>query len=127
MTGNQLFEASLDLLGLRNENAQAPSDTDDLKSRALTLINTALAEVSTLDCRIRRCEHTVKSIPSMESEIDCSDIVLHTVLPYAVARLLIIGEDEALAASMSRLCEEGKKGAIRFGKAKAQPIAEVYK
>ena len=127
MTGNQLFERALDLLGLRNENAQAPSDTDDLKSRALTLINVVLAESSSLDCRIRKTEHTVKAVSSLEEELDCADIVLQSVLPYGLARLLILGEDDALAGSMTRLYEEAKRSAIKFGKAKAESITEVYK
>ena len=127
MTGKQLFEISLDLLALRSQGAELPCDTDDLSARALSLINVALAENSALDCRIRKTEHTVKSIDSLADEIDCGNIVLFCVLPYALARLLVIGEDDSLAATMNGLYEEAKRNALKFGKAKAEPITEVYK
>ena len=122
MSGNQLFEISLQLLGL-NESG----DTDDLRSRALSLINIALAESSILDCRISRSEHRVKSIQAMTDTLDVSEIVASTVLPYALARLLILGEDDSLADSMHKLCENAKLNAIKLGKAKAEPIKEVYR
>lgn len=127
MTGNQLFERALDLLGLRNENAQAPSDTDDLAARALSLINTVIAENAVLDGRISRSEHSVKCIDSLEDEIGLTDIVVLSVLPYGLARLLALGEDDALASSMARLYEESRRTALSFGKAGIAPITEVYR
>lgn len=127
MTGNRLFSSALDILGLQGDGADAPSDTDDLRSRALTLINIVLAENSELDCRVRKCEHTVKSIEAMDDEIDFSEIVSATVLPYALARLLVIGEDDALASTLTSLYGEARRNALRFGKPKAEPIREVYK
>jgi len=74
MTGNKLFELSLDLLGLRNNQAFLPSDTSDLSLRALSLINILLAENAQLDCHIRKVENQVDSINSLDDEIICSDI-----------------------------------------------------
>ena len=64
---------------------------------------------------------------TLADEIDCGNIVLFCVLPYALARLLVIGEDDSLAATMNGLYEEAKRNALKFGKAKAEPITEVYK
>lgn len=127
MTGKQLFEISLDLLGLKNENGDIPSDTDDLGSRALALINILLAENSILDSRIKRQEHTVRTLVSLDTELGVSDIVASTVLPYGLAALLMLGEDDGLADSMQRLYNEARINALKFGKAKAEPITEVYR
>ena len=127
MTGNQLYELSLDLLGLKGENGQITSDSEDLASRSLSLINVLLAENSSLDCRIKRCEHTVYRIDSLEDEIGFTDVVASTVLPYGLAYLLMLGEDDPLAISMQRLYEKARSEALRFGKAKAEPITEVYR
>jgi hypothetical protein len=127
MAGNQLYELSLDLLGLKSENGQITSDSEDLASRSLSLINVLLAENSSLDCRIKRCEHTVYRIDSLEDEIGFTDIVASTVLPYGLAHLLMLGEDDPLALSMKGLYEKARTEALRFGKAKAEPITEVYR
>lgn len=126
MTGNELFTRALDLLGLRENDSSLPSDTGDLILRAVSVINITLAEISELDCRIRRVTHEVISINSLDDEIDCSDIVLASVLPYGVARLLMLGEDDSLAAEMKRLYDEARKNALTFGKAEIKPITEVY-
>jgi len=127
MTGNKLFELSLDLLGLRNNQAFLPSDTSDLSLRALSLINILLAENAQLDCHIRKVENQVDSINSLDDEIICSDIVLTSVLPYGLARLLSLGEDDALAADMNRLYADARERAWNFNKARVEQITEVYK
>ena len=126
MTGNELFNVALDLLGLNHSINAFPSDTDDLQARALSLINLTLAENAELDCRIRRIEHIVTRIDSMDDRIDCCDIVTSMVLPYGLARLLILGEDDRLAADMNTLYSDAKIKALSFGKAKCEPISEVY-
>lgn len=126
MTGNELLNTSLDLLGLRTESGELPQDTNDLKARALSLINILLAENSSLDGRITRSEHTVKSISTLDDTIGMSDIVLHGVLPYGLACLLMLGEDDGIAKDMNTLYTHAKETALKFGKAKTEPIAEVY-
>ena len=126
MTGNELLNTALDLLGLRNESGTLPMDVNDLKQRALSLINILLAENSSLDARINRCEHTVKSINTLDDNIDMSDIVVNDVLPYGLACLFMLGEDDSLAKDMNTLYSRAKDNALKFGKAKVEPITEVY-
>lgn len=126
MTGKELFENAIDVCALRSSMTDAPTDVTDLLERAPALINIILAENSSLDCRIRKAEHEVLKIDSLEDEIPCSDIVASAVLPYGLARLLMLGEDDALVAEIERLYAESKLIAIRFGKAKHQTVTEVY-
>lgn len=127
MTGYELYITALDLLGLRENEYNLPSDTADLKAKALSVINIILAENSELDCRIKKVEHSVTTISSLDDRIDMSDVLLYSVLPYGVARLMSLGEDDQLSAELNRLYSEAKAKAIRFGKAKIQPITEVYR
>lgn len=127
MTGQKLFEKALDLCGLHKSEYDLPSDTLDLKSRAVSLINILLAENASLDSRIRRSEHVVKSINSLEDNLDCTEIVANAVLPYGLARMFLMGEDDALANQMAVLYENAKRTALSFGKAKHESILEVYK
>lgn len=127
MTGQELFEKALDLCGLHKNEYDLPADTQDLKSRAVNLINILLSENASLDCRIKRTEHTVKSINSLEESLDFTEIVENAVLPYGLARLFLMGEDDVLANQMALFYENGKKTALSFGKAKHEEITEVYK
>lgn len=126
MTGTKLFESALDLCGLRKTDGQLPNDVSDLEQRALSLINLLLAENSILECRIGKKEYEVFSITTMSEEIPLCGIIQNSVLPYGLARLLMIGEDDDFASEMNRLYNEARAGAIGFGKPKAEPITEVY-
>ncbi len=126
MTGTQLVNSAYSLLGLINSQGAPSIDTDDLQTRALALINLLLAENSELDCRIRRIEHSVCTLDTLDSVIDMSDIVTESVLPYGLASLFMLGEDDGLASELGRAYSEARKSALRFGKAKISPITEVY-
>lgn len=126
MTGSELFIKALDICGLRQGEFDLPTDTNDLQKRALSLINIILAENSILDSKIRKTEHKVIGISSLEDNIDCSQIVAEAVLPYGLAKLLMLGDDDNLAESFGKIYEAGKKNALTFGKAKAGSILEVY-
>ncbi len=126
MTGNELLISSLDLCGLLKENSEIPNDANDLKQRALSLINIVIAENSVIDSRIRRAEHTVARIKTLDDVIDCSDIISHSVLPYGLARLFMLGEDDSLASSFNKLYIDARENAIKFGKATVEAITEVY-
>ena len=127
MTGTEIFYTALDLCGLRKENGSVPSDAGDLSQRALGLLNILLAENSSLDARIRKEEHEVISISALSDILDVTDIVACSVLPYGLARLLMLGEDDELAERMKSLYENARSSALRFGKAVTQEIEEVYK
>lgn len=126
MTGQDIFITALDLCGLLKENAELPSDVADLKQRAVSLLNIIIAENAVLDGRIKRVEHKVSKINKLEDTVDCCDILCSSVLPYGLARLMMIGEDDALAADFNKLYSEARLNAILFGKAVTKPITEVY-
>ena len=127
MTARELTKAAYAVIGLINENGEPSGDTDDLSARALNLINILLAENAELDCRIRRTEHTVKSIGTLEDELDLCEIVSNGVMPYGLAFMLTLGEDDSLAEALRVRYAEARKNALKFGKAKAEPITEVYR
>ena len=126
MTGQELFLKALDICGLRQGESDLPSDIEDLETRALSLINVILAENAVLDSKIRKTEHYISSIRSMEETINCSKIIAELVLPYGLAKLMMLGDDDALAESLGRIYEDAKKTALTFGKARRENIAEVY-
>ncbi len=126
MTGTEIFYTALDLCGLRKENGSVPSDAGDLSQRALGLLNILLAENSSLDARIRKEEHEVISISTLSDTVDVTDIVAAAVLPYGLARLMMLGEDDEFADRMKILYDNARNTALRFGKATVGGIEEVY-
>lgn len=126
MTGNQLFQTALDILGLRTASGNIPADAADMQERALSLINLLLAENSALDCRISKTEQKVKQIKSMTDTVAFSDIMCGSVLPKGLAKLLSDGEDDTLAAKLAADYSAARTEALRFGNAKCMPITEVY-
>jgi hypothetical protein len=75
---------------------------------------------------VRRTEHSVKPITSLEDFIDCTEIISQSVLPYGLARLFVIGEDDELASGFLRLYNDARNRAKTFGKARMTLIKEVY-
>ncbi len=127
MTGQELFECAVHICGLGSENGGMPTDVKDLQARALPLINLVLAENSILDCRIRKCEHKILTLRNLSDEMVCSEPVARTVLPYGLAMLFMLGEDDALAAEFGRLYARNQETARSFGAARVTSIREVYK
>lgn len=126
MTGSEIMNIALDLCGLKSTSGTNVTDTADLQSRTLALLNTLLAENSILDCRIRKTEHELLQITALNNELGCSDIVAKSVLPYGLASLYMLGEDDILASNLNKLYNDARKTALTFGKAKILPITEVY-
>lgn len=126
MTGKDLVNSAYSILGLLNSQGKPSVDTEDFEKRAPALINLLLAENSELDCRIRRTEHRVCRLDDINGVIDMSDIVMESVLPYGLARLFMLGEDDMLANELGKAYYEARKQALTFGKAKIAPITEVY-
>lgn len=126
MTGQEIFVYALDLCGLVKENSEIPSDAADLKQRAVSLLNIVIAENAVIDGRIKKAEHKVAKISSLEDTVDCCDIICSSVLPYGLARLMMLGEDDRLAADFNKLYSEARLNAISFGKAASGAITGVY-
>ncbi len=126
MTGQELFIYAMDLCGLMREDSAIPSDAADLQQRAVSLINIVIAENAILDSRIRKIEHSVARITELTDRIDCCDIIAYSVLPYGLARLMMLGDDDALAADMNKLYIEARSNAISYGKAVTEQITGVY-
>ncbi len=125
MTGRELFIFAMDLCGLLDQGGVC-KDTSDLEQRALSMINILLAENAISDCKIRKIEHTVPRLHSLDDLIDCCDIICYSVLPYGLARLLMLGEDDDLASDMDKLYGRAREKAESFGRAKRHSITEVY-
>lgn len=126
MTGNELLKKATTILGLLNNAGEIANDAGDFSVRALALINLLLAENAVLDSRIRKTEHKVLAIDSLDDALELTEIVAQSVMPYGLASLLIMGEDDSLYLELRRAYAEARSNALRFGKAKIHGISEVY-
>ena len=126
MKAIELFTASLNLIGIYSDGEKLPADTEDLKYRAVALINILLAENALLDSGLRKSDLKIMQITNLDEDLICSDVMANSVLPYGLARLLVLGEDDSLSNELYRLYVESRENARRFIKANIHPIEEVY-
>ncbi len=127
MTGNELYLIALDLLSLRGENGENACDTVDLKVRALNLINILLTETACLSTEFDNKRHEIMYIDDLSDILPCEPFVARAILPYGLASLLALGEDDAVSERMARLYNDAKTSLRNFKKAKRHEITEVYR
>jgi hypothetical protein len=126
LTGNDIFNTALDLCALRNTNGSIPADCEDLKQRAVGLLNLLIAENAYLDSLIKKQKIVISIITSLSDKIELSPLLTSVVLPYGLAFLLIQNEDSS-TASFFRAKYESEKNRIQSQlKGVIQGITEVY-
>ena len=127
MTGTELYLSALDLLALRGEGEGTPCDTLDLKARAISLINILLTETAYLSSIFDGNRHDSTSIDDLQDTLPCADFVASAILPYGLASLLAMGEDDALSDRLHKLYSNARLSLANFNKARIHPITEVYR
>lgn len=125
MTVRELTDAAYAVIGLY-EGASIKSDLSDYEARAITLINILLGEISVIDCRIKREPATISRVEAFTDTLPTCDIISSSVLPYGLAALLTLGEDDNVYLALLDRYNKQKASALTLGRAKAEPINEVY-
>lgn len=126
MTGNDIFNISMDLCALRTKSGDVPGDCEDLMQRAVGMLNLLIAENAFLDSLIKKQAMVIASISQLPDTVELSPILCASVLPYGLACLLIQNEDSA-AASFFRSKYETESYKIRASlKGESRQITEVY-
>ena len=125
MTVRELTDAAYAVIGLY-EGASIKSDLSDYEARAITLINILLGEISVIDCRIKREPATISRVGAFTDTLPTCDIISSSVLPYGLAALLTLGEDDNVYLALLDRYNKQKASALTLGRAKAEPINEVY-
>lgn len=126
MTGRDIFERALDLCALRGESASLPDDVDDLKSRAVGLLNTLAGEYHALDERLFRAKRRMVFLHGLEETVDMHDGICSAVLPYHLAALLIAEEDKELYTVLQYHANDAANRLLKDGTARRHYIVEVY-
>ncbi|MBO5786484.1 MAG: hypothetical protein J6R45_04090 [Clostridia bacterium] len=125
MTVRELINSALSVIGLYGGD-NPPCDTADLDGRAIMLINVLLGELATLDCRIKREPPKIYSVSGFSDNLQTCDIISSSVLPFGLAALFALGEDDNLYLTLQSRYNAAKANALALGRAKAEPIREVY-
>ncbi len=126
LTGNDVLNTALDLCALRNTNGTIPNDCEDLRQRAVGLLNLLIAENAYLDSLIKKQNIVISIITSLSDTIELSPLLTSVVLPYGLAFLLIQNED-AGSAAFFRAKYENEKAKIQSQlKGVIKEITEVY-
>jgi len=126
LTGNDVFNTALDLCALRNANGSIPADCEDLRQRAVGLLNLLIAENVYLDSLIKKQNIVISIIASLSDPIELSPILISVVLPYGLAWLLIQNEDANTAAFFKAKYESERVRIQSQLKGVIKDITEVY-
>lgn len=95
MTGKELYDLALQLLGFKNADGSENPDCMDLSSRAVSLTNILLAETLWLDRILKKDgEAVAEYLRTDRDEIACHSLLANGVLPYGLAALLVAEEDD---------------------------------
>lgn len=126
MTGTDVFERAMDLCALRGANDSRSEDTEDLRERAVGLLNVLLGELHPLEERLTGRKKPVQELYSLEETPDVCDEIAAGLLPYALAALLIAQEDTELYTVLQAHVRETKQALLRDGASRRHRIVEVY-
>lgn len=101
MTGKEIYDLAVHLIGCKNADGTDNADCADFVSRAPALINILMAENQKLD-RSLRSDGLARIIPiaSLEEIVRCHEIIAYGLLPFGLASLLIADEDAELSRSL---------------------------
>lgn len=126
MTGNDILERSLDLCALHSGADDPREDLKDLKARAPAILNTLIAFYTPLSERLTRERQGIQSIRSLNETVGLHAGICGSVLPFALAAMLIADEDRELAELLSLQAREGRAALLADGKSACRRIVEVY-
>lgn len=126
MTGMEIFERAMDLCALRSANDTFPEDVGDLHARALGLLNLLMGELRPLEERLTGRKQPIKQVYSLQETIDMHHGICSSLLPYALAAMLISEEDRDLYAVFAAKVQEARRALLSDGAARRHGIVEVY-
>ena len=130
MTGNEVFQAALDLCGLAHGGESGESalreDLKDLQSRSLGLLNLLITELTPLSERVERSTLIPKKLNTLADDVPLPEKVAGALLPYRLAAALIAEEDGELAGALLTYAREARAALLSDGKSNTHSITEVY-
>ncbi len=101
MTGKDIYDIALHLIGLKTAEGNDHPDCTDLLNRSPALINVLMAENRKID-RSLRGDKEARSMPisTLDDTLHCHELVAYGLLPFGLASLLVADEDAELSRSL---------------------------
>lgn len=126
MTGNDILERALDLCALHSGEGDFREDLRDLKARAPAILNVLIAELTPLSERLCRERQGIQTLRTLEETVHLHPGICGSVLPFALAALLIAEEDRELSDALTAHVREARAALLADGKTVRRRIVEVY-
>jgi len=132
MTGLDIYNRSLVLLGELNGDGETQPDTAVFKQSALELINTLLIMTYSFDRMAKGisdpdCTVPPQRLTSLDEEITSHPILTASALPFGLCFLLVHEEDTEKGMRFYRLYAEELRSLERiFKRGKASKVKNVY-
>ena len=127
MTGKEIYDLALLLIGCKNSDGSDNADCDDFLSRSCGIINILLAENLRLDRALKgQPDAAAESISSLSVPVGCHPLLARAVLPYALASLLVADEDAELSRKLQESCLLNKSQLLASVKGLRHEIEDCY-
>lgn len=98
MTGRELYEAAMDIAGIRLRSGEIPDTADDLGARYISLINILITENTFLNKLLTDSDEAPELISEPEDTINIHPKLLNFAMPYGLCALLMMPDDMDEAA-----------------------------
>lgn len=126
MTGKEILERALDLCALHTDDIALRDDLQDMKARALGLLNTLIATVTPINMRLTGKLQDVQELTTLAETVDLLPGICGSLLPFALAAVLVAEEDPELSNAFADAAREARLALMRDGVSTRHRIVEVY-
>ncbi|HPE94783.1 MAG TPA: hypothetical protein PLT66_01785 [Bacillota bacterium] len=126
MTAQDILDMSLDIMSERRSDGTRPADLGYFTSRAVAYINITLAECAPYEAQLSGREIDFLPVTALSDEIHSDIQIAYTAMPYCVASLYMLAEDDDRYKLFRTLFENALLKATRERRGRVRSITDVY-
>ena len=126
MTAKSIVDIALDIIAERDGDGSRPVDIDYFNSRAVAYVNITLAEAAPVNSMLMGREIDFEPVSELTDEVACDPQVAYTALPYNLAALYMLAENDSRYTLFRALDENALLRAARVRRSVIRSITDVY-
>lgn len=126
MTAQDILDMSLDIMSERRSDGTRPADLGYFTSRAVAYINITLAECAPYEAQLCGREIDFLPVTGLTDELHGDMQIAYTAMPYGVAALYMLAEDDDRYKLYRMMFENALLKATRERRARIHPITDIY-
>ena len=127
----EVYKRALALINERNSEGSYQADVGDLEKNAPDVVNTLISLYKTTDSLLKneriRDSVEINTVKSLDSDIPLHPHISSSVLPFALAAMMILEEDAVRSQYFLKLAHDAEARLISaYATAKSTSVRNVY-